>query len=123
MKICVTGAENSEWKLKSRVQEVLRAHPDFICELRLDHLRYAPTELFRFLATLPEDWTDRIILTNRLAAFHPDAKGQCVWDLQTWQSWWQEVLQFRSWFAVDLDWIVLDRLTGESISWNFSEPH
>jgi 3-dehydroquinate dehydratase len=45
------------------------------------------------------------------------ANGQCAWDVETWQSWWKDVMALRTWFAVDLDWLVLDRLAGESLDW------
>lgn len=115
--VCVTGNEQSPASLQQRVERVLASHPRVLCEMRLDFLDLSPAATFGFLARLPADMAPRLILTQRLKASGPVAGGQCGWDVQTWQSWWQDVMAFRPWYGVDLDWLVLDRLTGESLAW------
>lgn len=115
--VCVTGNEQSPGALQQRLERVLSSHPRVLCELRLDFLDLNPAAAFGFLARLPVDMTTRLILTQRLKASGPVANGQCGWDVLTWQSWWQDVMALRPWYGVDLDWLVLDSLTGESLIW------
>ncbi len=104
---------------------MLVSHPRVLCELRLDYLDLSPVAAFAFLARLPAELAPRLVLTQRLKASGPLANGHCVWDVMTWQSWWRDVLVLRPWYAVDLDWLVLDQLTGESLGWrgHFRSPH
>lgn len=106
--------------LEQRLERILGSHPRVLCELRLDFLDFHPPHAFGFLARLPVDWAPRLILTQRLKASGPVAKGACSWDVLTWQSWWKDVMALRPWFAVDLDWLVLDRLAGEALTWRGS---
>jgi 3-phosphoshikimate 1-carboxyvinyltransferase len=115
--VCITGNEQSPGALEQRLERVLASHPRVLCELRLDYLDSSPAAAFAFLARLPAEMAPRLVLTQRLKASGALARGQCGWDVLTWQSWWNDVMALRPWFAVDLDWIVLDRLTGESLSW------
>lgn len=115
--VCITGNEQSTSALTQRLERVLGAHPRVLCELRLDYLDLHPPGAFGFLARLPADWAPRLILTQRLKASGPLANGACAWDVLTWQSWWKDVMALRPWFAVDLDWLVLDQLAGESLAW------
>lgn len=115
--VCITGNEQSPAALQQRVERVLASHLRVLCELRLDYLDLNPAAAFGFLARLPADLAPRLILTQRLKASGPLAGGQCAWDIMTWQSWWRDVMALRPWFAVDLDWLVLDRLAGESLGW------
>jgi 3-phosphoshikimate 1-carboxyvinyltransferase len=115
--VCITGNEQSPASLGQRVERVLASHPRVLCELRLDYLDLNPAAAFSFLARLPGEFAPRLVLTQRLKASGPQAKGGCTWDVLTWQSWWKDVMALRPWFAVDLDWLVLDRLAGESLGW------
>src|SRR5688500_11455418 len=115
--VCVTGNEQTPSALEQRIERVLSSHPRVLCELRLDYLDLSPAATFGFLARLPADMAPRLILTQRLKASGALAAGHCGWDVQTWQSWWQDVMAFRPWYGVDLDWLVLDQLTGESLAW------
>lgn len=115
--VCITGNEQSPSALEQRLESVLRASPRMLCELRLDYLDLNPAAAFAFLAKLPSEWAPRLILTQRLQASGAVARGQCTWDVNTWQSWWKDVMGLRPWFAVDLDWLILDRLAGESLGW------
>ncbi len=123
--VCITGNENDPRALQDRLERVLRTHSRLLCELRLDYLDLSPGTVFSFLAKLPSEWAPRLVLTQRLRASGMTAQGRCGWDLPTWQSWWKDVMSLRPWFAVDLDWIVLDRLAGEGLSWQgkFSGRH
>jgi 3-phosphoshikimate 1-carboxyvinyltransferase len=116
--VCVTGNEQSAAALEQRIERVLSSHPRVLCELRLDFLDLSPAATFGFLARIPVDLTTRLILTQRLKASGPLSSGHCNWDVLTWQSWWQDVMAFRPWYGVDLDWLVLDSLTGESLIWH-----
>lgn len=115
--VCITGNEQNPSSLEQRLERALKAHPRVLCELRLDYLDMSPAAAFAFLAKLPPDMAPRLILTQRLKASGPTANGHCPWDVHTWQSWWKDVMALRPWFAVDLDWLVLDRLAGESLVW------
>lgn len=115
--VCITGNEQSPAALQQRLERVLASHPRVLCELRLDYLDLSPGALFGFLARLPAEMAPRLILTQRLKASGPVANGQCTWDVMTWQSWWHDVMALRPWYAVDLDWLILDRLAGESLAW------
>lgn len=115
--VCITGNEQSPLALEQRLERVLGSHPRVLCELRLDFLDFSPVHAFSFLARLPADWAPRLILTQRLKASGPVANGACSWDVNAWQSWWKDVMALRPWFAVDLDWLVLDRLAGEALGW------
>lgn len=115
--VCVTGNEQSPAALEQRLERVLASHPRVLCEARLDYLDLNPAAAFAFVAKLPSQMAPRLILTQRLKASGPVANGQCGWDVMTWQSWWKDVMILRPWFAVDLDWLVLDRLAGESLAW------
>jgi 3-phosphoshikimate 1-carboxyvinyltransferase len=115
--VCITGNEQSPTALGQRVERVLASHPRVLCELRLDYLDLHPAAAFSFLARLPGEFAPRLVLTQRLKASGPQANGKCAWDVITWQSWWKDVLSLRPWFAADLDWLVLDRLAGESLGW------
>lgn len=115
--VCITGNEQSPAALEQRLERVLYGHPRVLCELRLDYLDLSPANAFSFLARLPSEMAHRLVLTQRLKASGPVAAGQCSWDVMTWQSWWKDVMAIRPWFAVDLDWLVLDRLAGESLGW------
>ncbi len=115
--VCVTGNEQSPSILEQRLERVLASHPRVLCELRLDFLDLSPAAAFSFLAKLPAEMAPRLILTQRLKASGALADGHCSWDVVTWQSWWRDVMALRPWFAVDLDWLVLDRLAGESLRW------
>lgn len=115
--VCITGNEQSPAALQQRLERVLASHPRVLCELRLDYLDLSPAATFGFLARLPGEMAPRLILTQRLKASGPVANGQCSWDVMTWQSWWRDVMALRPWYAVDLDWLVLDRLAGESLAW------
>ncbi|MGE3263550.1 MAG: type I 3-dehydroquinate dehydratase [Bacteriovoracia bacterium] len=116
--VCVTGNEQSPAALEQRLERVLSSHPRVLCELRLDFLDLTPAAAFGFLARIPVEMTTRLILTQRLKASGALASGNCGWDALTWQSWWQDVMAFRPWYGVDLDWLVLDSLTGESLAWH-----
>ncbi|MGZ3735678.1 MAG: type I 3-dehydroquinate dehydratase, partial [Bdellovibrionota bacterium] len=98
-------------------ERVLASHPRVLCEVRLDYLDFNPAAAFSFLARLPAEMAPRLVLTQRLKASGGIASGHCNWDVITWQSWWKDVMALRPWFAVDLDWLVLDRLAGESLAW------
>ncbi len=115
--VCITGNEQSPASLEQRIERVLASHPRVLCELRLDYLDLNPASAFSFLARLPGEIAPRLVLTQRLRASGPHASGRCGWDVMTWQSWWKDVMALRPWFAADLDWIVLDRLAGESLGW------
>jgi 3-phosphoshikimate 1-carboxyvinyltransferase len=115
--VCITGNEQSPAALQQRLERVLASHVRVLCEARLDFLDLSPAAAFGFLARLPAEMAPRLILTQRLKASGPLAGGQCGWDIVTWQSWWRDVMALRPWFAVDLDWLVLDRLAGESLGW------
>jgi len=115
--VCITGNEQSPSALLSRVESVLQKYPRVLCEARLDFLDLSPAHAFGFLARIPPEMASRMILTQRLKASGPEAGGHCTWDIFTWQSWWRDVMALRAWYAVDLDWIVLDRLTGDSLEW------
>lgn len=115
--VCITGNEQSPAALEQRLERVLHSHPRVLCELRLDFLDLNPAAAFHFLARLPAEMAPRLVLTQRLKASGPLSSGQCGWDVNTWQSWWRDVMALRPWFAVDLDWLVLDRLAGEALSW------
>ncbi|NUM88273.1 MAG: hypothetical protein HUU37_03630 [Bdellovibrionales bacterium] len=115
--VCITGNETDPGALRQRVDEVIRSHARVLCELRLDYLDLSPAHAFSFLAKLPSDWAPRLVITQRLRASGLAAQGRCGWDVPTWQSWWKDVMALRPWFAVDLDWLVVDRITGESLSW------
>ncbi len=115
--VCITGNEQSPAALEQRLERVLFGHPRVLCEVRLDYLDLSPANAFSFLARLPAEMANRLILTQRLKASGPVAAGNCTWDVLTWQSWWKDVMALRPWFAVDLDWLVLDRLAGESLAW------
>ena len=115
--VCITGNEQSPAALQQRLERVLASHPRVLCELRLDYLDLNPAAAFGFLARLPGEMAPRLILTQRLKASGVMANGQCGWDVMTWQSWWRDVMALRPWFAADLDWLVLDRLAGESLAW------
>lgn len=115
--VCITGNEQSPGTLEQRLERVLASHPRVLCELRLDYLDLSPAAAFAFLARLPAEIAPRLVLTQRLKASGPLASGQCGWDAITWQSWWRDVMALRPWFAVDLDWLELDRLAGESLAW------
>ncbi len=123
--VCITGNEQSPAALEQRLERVLYGHPRVLCELRLDYLDLSPANAFSFLARLPSEMAHRLVLTQRLKASGPLASGNCSWDVITWQSWWKDVMAIRPWFAVDLDWLVLDRLVGESLGWggNFRTRH
>ena len=123
--VCITGNENDPRALQERIDQVLRTHSRLVCELRLDYLDLSPGATFSFLAKLPSEWAPRLVLTQRLRASGVTAQGRCGWDVPTWQSWWKDVMSLRPWFAVDLDWIVLDRLNGEGLTWQgqFSGRH
>lgn len=77
----------------------------------------SPAHAFGFLARIPPEIASRMILTQRLRASGPEAGGHCTWDIFTWQSWWRDVMALRAWYAVDLDWVVLDRLAGDTLEW------
>lgn len=115
--VCITGNEQSPATLEQRIERVLASHPRVLCELRLDFLDLNPAAAFSFLARLPAEMAPRLVLTQRLKASGPQANGRCGWDVMTWQSWWRDVMALRPWFAADLDWLVLDRLAGESLGW------
>ncbi len=115
--VCITGNEQSPGTLEQRLERVLASHPRVLCELRLDYLDLSPAAAFAFLARLPAEIAPRLVLTQRLKASGPLANGHCGWDVLTWQSWWRDVMALRPWFAVDLDWLELDRLAGESLAW------
>jgi 3-phosphoshikimate 1-carboxyvinyltransferase len=115
--VCITGNEQSPAALEQRLERVIFGHPRVLCELRMDYLDLSPASAFAFLARLPAEMANRLILTQRLKASGSIASGQCGWDVLTWQSWWRDVMALRPWFAVDLDWLVLDRLAGESLAW------
>lgn len=115
--VCITGNEQTPAALQQRLERVLASHVRVLCEARLDFLDLTPAAAFGFLARLPADLAPRLILTQRLRASGELAGGQCGWDIMTWQSWWRDVMALRPWFAVDLDWLVLDRLAGESLGW------
>ena len=115
--VCITGNEQSQATLEQRIERVLASHPRVLCELRLDFLDLNPAAAFSFLARLPAEMAPRLVLTQRLKASGPQASGRCGWDVLTWQSWWRDVMALRPWFATDLDWLVLDRLAGESLAW------
>ncbi|RZA07341.1 MAG: type I 3-dehydroquinate dehydratase [Proteobacteria bacterium] len=115
--VVVTGNEQSPAALEHRLERILASHPRVLCELRLDFLDLSPAAAFHFLARLPAEMAPRLVLTQRLKASGPLAGGQCGWDVLTWQSWWRDVMALRPWFAVDLDWLVLDRLAGEAVTW------
>lgn len=115
--VCITGNEQNPMALEQRVERVLSSHPRVLCELRLDYLDFHPPSAFGFLARLPSHWAPRLIITQRLKASGPVANGNCSWDVNTWQSWWRDVMALRPWFGVDLDWLILDRLAGEALSW------
>src|SRR3989344_4814831 len=115
--VCITGNEESPERLEKRLDRVLRSHPKLLCELRLDYLDLSPAAAFAFLAKLPQEWSPRLILTQRLKASGEIARGHCAWDVLTWQSWWKDIMALKPWFAVDLDWLILDRLAGESLAW------
>jgi 3-phosphoshikimate 1-carboxyvinyltransferase len=115
--VCITGNEQSQAALEQRLERVLASHPRVLCELRLDYIDATPASAFAFLARLPVEMAPRLVLTQRLKASGPLAGGHCGWDVMTWQSWWHDVMALRPWFAVDLDWLVLDRLAGESLTW------
>jgi 3-phosphoshikimate 1-carboxyvinyltransferase len=115
--VCITGNEQSPAVLEQRIESVLASHPRVLCELRLDFLDLSPAAAFSFLARLPAEMAPRLVLTQRLKASGPLASGRCGWDVVTWQSWWRDVMALRPWFATDLDWLVLDRLAGESLAW------
>lgn len=115
--VCITGNEQNPASLEQRLERVLASHPRVLCELRLDYLDLSPAVAFAFLARLPAEMAPRLVLTQRLKASGPQANGHCGWDVYTWQSWWKDVMALRPWFAVDLDWLVLDRLAGEALGW------
>lgn len=115
--VCITGNEQSPASLEQRIERVLASHPRVLCELRLDFLDLTPAAAFSFLARLPAEMAPRLVLTQRLKASGSVANGRCGWDVLTWQSWWRDVMALRPWFAADLDWLVLDRLAGESLEW------
>ncbi len=115
--VCITGNESDPGALRQRVDEVIRSHSRVLCELRLDFLDLSPAHAFSFLAKLPSDWAPRLVITQRLRASGLAGQGRCGWDVPTWQSWWKDVMSLRPWFAVDLDWLVIDRITGESLDW------
>lgn len=115
--VVVTGNEQSPAALEQRLERILATHPRVLCELRLDFLDLSPAAAFHFLARLPAEMAPRLVLTQRLRASGPLAAGHCAWDVNTWQSWWRDVMALRPWFAVDLDWLVIDRLAGEAITW------
>ena len=123
--ICITGNETSPQRLEDRLIQVLGSNERLLCELRLDYLDLSPSEAFHFLAKLPREWSSRLVLTQRLKASGVVARGQCNWDVLTWQSWWKDVMALKPWFAVDLDWLVLDQLAGESLAWQgtFKSKH
>jgi 3-phosphoshikimate 1-carboxyvinyltransferase len=115
--VVVTGNEQSPAALEQRLERILASHPRVLCELRLDFLDMSPAAAFHFLARLPAEMAPRLVLTQRLRASGPVAAGYCSWDVNTWQSWWRDVMALKPWFAVDLDWLVLDRLAGEAVTW------
>ena len=115
--VCITGNEQNPSALEQRIERVLHTHPRVLCELRLDFLDLSPAAAFHLLARLPAEYAPRLVLTQRLKASGPLGKGGCSWDVNTWQSWWHDVMALRPWFAVDLDWLVLDRLAGEALAW------
>jgi 3-phosphoshikimate 1-carboxyvinyltransferase len=115
--VCITGNESNPEDLRQRLEKVMSTPAPLLAELRLDYLSLSPNECFRFLLSLPEDWSSRLVLTQRLSASGPAAGGRCRWDIPTWQNWWREVIRLRPWYAVDLDWIVVDELANESLSW------
>ncbi|MCO5143317.1 MAG: type I 3-dehydroquinate dehydratase [Oligoflexia bacterium] len=117
--VCISGNEQNTRSLEQRVISVLSAHPRVLCELRLDFLELNPAQCFSFLAKIPTDYAPRLVLTQRLKVSGEIARGRCAWDIGTWQSWWSDVMALRPWFAVDLDWIILDRLAGESLRWRW----
>jgi 3-phosphoshikimate 1-carboxyvinyltransferase len=123
--VCITGNESNPEELRSRLQTIMDLQVPLLAELRLDYLSLSPSESFRFLLSLPEDWAPRLVLTQRLSASGPHAQGRCRWDIPTWQNWWREVMQMRPWYAIDLDWLVVDELASESLSWpmTFSAKH
>ncbi len=115
--VCITGNEQSPAALEQRLERVLRSHPRVLCELRLDQLDLTPSAAFGFLARLPAEMAPRLVLTQRLRTSGTIAQGGCGWDILTWQSWWRNVMALRPWYAVDIDWIVLDRLAGDALEW------
>lgn len=115
--VCITGNEQSPAALEQRLERVLASHPRVLCELRMDCLDLHPPAAFAFLARLPAHLAPRLVITQRLKASGPLAQGGCGWDALTWQSWWRDVMALRPWFAVDIDWVVVDRLAGESLAW------
>lgn len=115
--VCITGNERNASSLEQRLERVLASHPRVLCEVRLDYLDLNPAAAFGFLARLPSHMAPRLVLTQRLKASGPQANGQCAWDVLTWQSWWKDVMALRPWFAVDLDWLVLDRIEGAALAW------
>lgn len=90
--------------MRARLQEVLRAEGEALCELRLDALKLSPTATLDFLASLPSEWVPRLILTLRHRRSGPWADGDCDWDTGSWVEWWTAAMQMRPWHAVDLDW-------------------
>lgn len=119
--ICITGNESSVDALEERLEHVFAAHPDLIAEVRLDKLGLSPQQAFQFLAKLPVEWARRLVVTQRLRASGLLARGGCDWDVLTWQSWWRDVLPLKPWFACDLDWLLIDRLAAESLSWQIPQ--
>jgi 3-phosphoshikimate 1-carboxyvinyltransferase len=115
--VCITGNERTPRDLEQRLERVLASHPRVLCEVRLDYLDMNPASAFGFLARLPSHMAPRLVLTQRLKASGPQAAGGCTWDVLTWQSWWKDVMALRPWFAVDLDWLVLDRIEGAALAW------
>jgi 3-phosphoshikimate 1-carboxyvinyltransferase len=115
--VCITGNERNTSSLEQRLERVLASHPRVLCEVRLDYLDLTPAAAFGFLARLPAEMAPRLVLTQRLKASGAQASGHCAWDVLTWQSWWKDVMALRPWFAVDLDWLVLDRIEGAALAW------
>lgn len=115
--VCITGNESNPEDLRRRIEKVINSQLPLVTELRLDYLGLNPRDSFKFLMSLPEAWVSRLVITQRLAASGPLANGKCRWDIPSWQNWWREVWRARPWYAIDLDWLVIDELANESLSW------
>lgn len=117
-KICITGKESTPDALFKRLQTVMDECSSTLCELRMDFLSLDFSGSLQFLRDLPGEWSKRLLVTQRLQLTGESGRGECRWSLPEWQDWWYEVAQISQWYAMDIDWVLLDRIEGESVAWS-----